>query len=79
MTLKRELYRALEDVLGPENIDEEPAILDAYAWRSGMMAGTTKFMTRFESSGCEIDSGFSSSRPVRFGAQAMSLEDPVLS
>jgi glycolate oxidase len=48
MALKSELYKALQDVLGPENITQEPAILDAYAWRSGMMAGTTKFMRRFE-------------------------------
>src|SRR4030042_309587 len=48
MDLDRSIYKALEDILGPENITEEPAILDSYAWRSGMMAGTTKFMPRFE-------------------------------
>ncbi len=30
MSLKKELYRALEDVLGPENISEEPAITYSY-------------------------------------------------
>ena len=29
---REEIYRALEDVVGPENISEEPAILDSYAW-----------------------------------------------
>jgi glycolate oxidase len=48
MDLDQAIYKALEDVLGPENITDEPAILDAYAWRSGMAAGTTKFMPRFE-------------------------------
>src|SRR4030042_3290225 len=48
MALDTPIYRALEDILGPDNITEEPAILDAYAWRSGMAAGTTKFMPRFE-------------------------------
>jgi glycolate oxidase len=48
MTLERSVYRAFEDVVGPEGISQEPAILDSYAWRSGMMAGTTKFVPRFE-------------------------------
>jgi len=30
MTLKKEVYRELEDILGPEYISEEPAILDGY-------------------------------------------------
>ena len=33
MSLKRELYRALEDVVGPENISEAPLILNSYAQR----------------------------------------------
>jgi glycolate oxidase len=33
MTLKRELYKALEDVVGPENISEAPVILNSYAQR----------------------------------------------
>jgi len=30
MALKRDIYRALEDVVGPENISEDPVILDSY-------------------------------------------------
>jgi len=48
MTLKRSFYKALEGVVGAQNISEEPAILDSYAWRSGMFAGMVKFMPRFE-------------------------------
>jgi len=32
MQLSREAYKALEDVVGPENISEEPAILDGYCF-----------------------------------------------
>lgn len=32
MNLPREAYRALEDIVGPENISEEPAILDGYCF-----------------------------------------------
>jgi glycolate oxidase len=31
MSLKRELYQALEDVVGPENISESPVVLNSYA------------------------------------------------
>jgi glycolate oxidase len=48
MTLKREIYQALEDVVGPENISDAPVILDSYAWRSGLVATPTKFVPRFE-------------------------------
>jgi glycolate oxidase len=48
MTVKSYQYRAFEDVVGTENISADPVILDAYAWRSGLMAGTEKFMPRFE-------------------------------
>jgi glycolate oxidase len=34
MALKREIYRALEDVVGPENISEAPLILNSYAQRA---------------------------------------------
>ena len=33
MALKREIYQALEDVVGPENISEAPVILGSYAQR----------------------------------------------
>ena len=32
MALKREAYLALEDIVGPEYITEEPAVLDGYCW-----------------------------------------------
>ncbi|MCX6006599.1 MAG: FAD-binding oxidoreductase [Chloroflexi bacterium] len=32
MSLSREAYRALEDIVGPENISEEPAVLDGYCF-----------------------------------------------
>jgi glycolate oxidase len=48
VALKREIYNALEDVLGRENVSEDPVILDSYAWRSGLLAGTDKFVPRFE-------------------------------
>ena len=48
MALNKEVYRELEDILGPENIADDPAILDSYAWRSGLVAGLEKFVPRFE-------------------------------
>jgi glycolate oxidase len=33
MALERSIYRALEDIVGPENISDEPAILDSYAFQ----------------------------------------------
>ncbi|MGD0486457.1 MAG: FAD-binding oxidoreductase [Syntrophorhabdales bacterium] len=41
MSLEKEVYRAFEDVVGPENISEDPAILDAYAW-VGKSAGAKR-------------------------------------
>ena len=34
MALSKEAYQALEDIVGPKNISEEPAVLDTYAWMS---------------------------------------------
>ena len=48
MSLKRSVYKAFENVVGPENISEEPAILYSFAWRSGMFAGMDKFTPKFE-------------------------------
>ena len=48
MALKRDIYRALEDIVGTENVSDEPAVLDAYAWRSGLVSGLQKFVPRFE-------------------------------
>lgn len=33
MALSKEAYQALEDIVGPDNISEEPAILDSYAYQ----------------------------------------------
>jgi glycolate oxidase len=33
MALTRDIYIALEDIVGPENISDEPAILDSYAFQ----------------------------------------------
>ena len=44
MSLSREAYRALEDVVGPENISEEPAILDGYCF---VWANEAMFSSRF--------------------------------
>jgi glycolate oxidase len=33
MALERSIYRVLEDIVGPENISEEPAVLDSYAFQ----------------------------------------------
>ena len=48
MALKKDIYRALEDVVGPENISEDPVILYAYAWRSGLVATPQLFVPAFE-------------------------------
>ncbi len=31
--LPTDMYKELEDVLGPENVSQEPAVLDGYAWQ----------------------------------------------
>ena len=33
MALPREVYEALEEIVGPDNITEEPATLDSYAYQ----------------------------------------------
>lgn len=33
MSLKKEAYKALEDIVGPDNISDEPAILDSYRYQ----------------------------------------------
>ncbi len=35
MALERDAYRALEDIVGPEYITEEPAVLDGYCFCRG--------------------------------------------
>ncbi|HSW57246.1 MAG TPA: FAD-binding oxidoreductase, partial [Dehalococcoidales bacterium] len=48
MTLEKAHYRAFEDILGSENISDDPVILYPYSWRSGLYAGAAKFTPRFE-------------------------------
>ena len=49
MALRGNVYRILEDIVGPQNISEEPVILDTYAfqWLAETISGT-KFCTRPE-------------------------------
>ena len=51
MALSREAYQALEDIVGPDNISEEPAVLDSYSaqWMAELfMPGQSKFLPRAE-------------------------------
>ena len=53
MALSREVYEALEDIVGPDNITEEPATLDSYAyqWMAELVpdvTGGSKFFDRPE-------------------------------
>jgi hypothetical protein len=41
MALKKEVYRALEDIVGPQNISDDPAVLDTYRYS---MANTALHM-----------------------------------
>ena len=42
MALESKVYRALEDIVGPENISQEAAILDTYAFQMGTKAVPTR-------------------------------------
>ena len=44
MALDRGIYRAFEDVVGVENISEDTAILDSYAW-CGLVVAARKPIT----------------------------------
>ena len=49
MALTREAYQALEDIVGLENISEEPAVLDGYAFFFGnALWGSSDFSPRPE-------------------------------
>jgi len=53
MALPREVYEALEEIVGPDNITEEPATLDSYAyqWMAELVTDVTagsKFFDRAE-------------------------------
>ena len=32
MEISRDAYRAIEDIVGPENVTDDPAFLDSYAF-----------------------------------------------
>jgi glycolate oxidase len=48
MSLKREAYKALEDIVGPDYITEEPAVLDGYCfvWGNELFGYSDKFSPR---------------------------------
>jgi len=48
MSLEKSVYRALEDVVGSENISNDPVVLYSYAWRSGLIATPQLFVPAFE-------------------------------
>jgi len=48
MALEKHIYKIFEDIVGPENISQEPAVLDSYSWRQGQGARMDKFVPRFE-------------------------------
>lgn len=51
MALERDVYRAFEEIVGRDNISEEPAVLDSYAhsWGEESIIGPEfKWMPRFE-------------------------------
>jgi glycolate oxidase len=57
MAFQRNIYKALEDVVGPEYISEDPVILDSYAWRSGMATLHDRFVPRYEAVTLPKDTG----------------------
>ncbi len=46
--LSAECYKELEDVLGPENVSQEPAVMDSYAWQSSFNFNPTYWIPRPE-------------------------------
>jgi glycolate oxidase len=48
MPLSKDRFALFEDIVGPKYISSDPVILDAYSWRSGLLAGMEKFTPRFE-------------------------------
>ena len=50
MALERKVYRCFEDIVGPDNISEEPAVLDSYAHHEDAYSQTGGgwWMPRFE-------------------------------
>ena len=48
MALSRDAYREFEDILGPENISEEPAVLDGYSFQPFLGIYEGRYLTRPE-------------------------------
>ncbi|HQP30629.1 MAG TPA: FAD-dependent oxidoreductase [Deltaproteobacteria bacterium] len=46
--LKPEMYKELEDLLGPENVTQEPSVLDSYAWQPLWNVSGDSWTTRAE-------------------------------
>ncbi len=46
--LSQEVYKELEDALGPENLSQEPAVLDGYAWQPLWNMGPDMWVPRPE-------------------------------
>ncbi len=44
--LPKEAYEEMEDILGPENITQEPGILDSYAWQPAVNLGDNAWIPR---------------------------------
>jgi glycolate oxidase len=48
MALNKEVYQALEDVVGPENISADPVILASYLWKGRSAVNTGKALPGYE-------------------------------
>ncbi len=50
MALKKEVYKVLEDVVGQENISEDPVVIESYPFpiRKATMANENQYLPRFE-------------------------------
>jgi len=50
MALARDFYNALEDILGPENVSEDPVVTESYSFpiRRKTMSGKETYLPRFE-------------------------------
>jgi len=59
MALKRDFYRALEDILGPDYVSDDPVITETYAIpiRAGMSPETYAVIPRFEAIALPKDTG----------------------
>ena len=42
MEISRDAYRAIEDIVGPENVTDDPAFLDSYAFEVAGRAGPSQ-------------------------------------